>query len=81
MCRRCDSPLVVACSRPYRPTPRAARLDDTEQQPLGFLLATDDFDAATDRFATTDTETWADRRVAWFDADPFRSAVGVLAAA
>jgi len=58
----------------------ARRLAATEQQPLAFLLATEDFDAAAERYALTDVGTWADRRVAWFDAEPFRSALGVLEA-
>ncbi len=58
----------------------ASRLEATEQQPLAFLLATADFDAAADRFALTAAETWGDRRVAWFDADPFRTGLGVLEA-
>jgi hypothetical protein len=58
----------------------ADRLEETEQQPLAFLLTTDDFEAAAERFALTDAGTWADRRVAWFDAEPLRSTLGVRAA-
>lgn len=58
----------------------ARRLAETEQQPLAFLLSTEDFDAAAERFALTDAGEWADRRVAWFDADPFRAGLGVLEA-
>ena len=56
----------------------ADRLDETGPQPLAFLLSTDDFDAAAERFALTDAGEWAERRVAWFDADPFRARLGVL---
>lgn len=56
----------------------AERLAETEQQPLAFLLATDDFDGAADRFALTEAGAWGDRRMAWFDADLFRERVGVL---
>lgn len=59
----------------------ANRLAETEQGPLAFLLSTEDFDAAAAHFALTDADEWNDRRVAWFDADPFRAGVGVLEAA
>ena len=55
-------------------------LDETEQQPLAFLLSTGDFDAAAERYALTGVGEWADRRVAWFDADRFRAGLGVLEA-
>jgi hypothetical protein len=58
----------------------AARLAETGQQPLAFLLAAEDFDAAADRFALTDAANWSGRRTAWFDADLFRGGVGVLEA-
>jgi hypothetical protein len=58
----------------------ADRLAETDQQPLAFLLATEDFEAAAERFALTSTEEWDDRRVAWFDADLFHDTVGVLEA-
>ncbi|MFB6296963.1 MAG: VOC family protein [Salinirussus sp.] len=56
----------------------ARRLDETGQQPLGFLLSTEDFDAAAERFATADAGEWADRRLAWFDADPFGTGLGIV---
>lgn len=56
----------------------ADRLEATEQQPLAFLLATRDFDAAAERFVLTDVDEWDDRRVAWFDAEPFRARLGVV---
>ena len=68
----------VSFAEPDAGSTPARRLEETEQQPLAFLLSTDDFDAAADRFALTDADKWADRRVAWFAADPFRASVGVL---
>lgn len=56
----------------------ARRLAETGQQPLAFLLGTDEFDTAAETFGLTDAGTWGDRHVAWFDADPLRGSVGVL---
>ncbi|MFB6311910.1 MAG: hypothetical protein ABEH64_12110, partial [Salinirussus sp.] len=56
----------------------ARRFDQTGQQPLAFLLSAPDFDTAGDQFILTDVGEWADRRLAWFDADPLQSAVGIL---
>jgi hypothetical protein len=58
----------------------ASRLAETGQQPLAFLLGTEEFEAAAQRFALTSTEQWDGRRVAWFDDDLFHESVGVLEA-
>jgi hypothetical protein len=57
-----------------------SRFAETGQQPLAFLLGTEDFEAAAQRFALTSTEEWDGRSVAWFDADMFHERVGVLEA-
>jgi hypothetical protein len=56
----------------------ADRHAETGDQPLGFLLGTDDFTAAAERYALTDAGRWGDRRLAWFEAEPMREAVGVI---
>lgn len=60
----------------------AHQLDETEQQPLAFLLSTKDFEAAIEQFALTDIGEWKyrhrRRRVAWFDVDLLRTRVGVI---
>jgi hypothetical protein len=68
----------VAFVDPHAGSTLATRLAETGQQPLAFLLATEDFDAAAGTFALTTVEEWAGRRVAWFDADLFHECVGVL---
>lgn len=55
-----------------------ARHGETGDQPVAFLLGTDDFTAAARQFDLTATGEWDERRVAWFDADPLRRAVGVV---
>lgn len=68
----------VSFVEPNTESALANRLAETEQQPLAFLLSTEKFDAAAERFSLTHPGEWGDRRIAWFDADPFHASLGVL---
>lgn len=57
---------------------RSERLAATEQQPVAFLLGTDDLAAAAEHYGLTNPGEWGDRSFAWFDADVFEGRVGVL---
>jgi len=70
----------VSLVDPASGSPLERRLAETGQQPLAFLLGTEDFEAAAQQFTLTSTEEWDGRRAAWFDADMFHETVGVLEA-
>lgn len=56
----------------------ADRPADLPAGPVAFLLATADFEAASRRYDLTAAADWGGRRLAWFDAEPLRHAVGVV---
>jgi Glyoxalase-like domain len=55
------------------------RLQNFGETPVAFLLATQDFNAATKKFRLSGSKTWFAQRVAWFDASKLKGVrLGVI---
>lgn len=72
--------ILAAFGRPARPhvgrqdasaTPLHARLQQFGECPAAFLLNTENFARAVQRFSLSPAGSWFGRRVAWFDANQF----------
>ncbi|WP_331233199.1 VOC family protein [Natronorarus salvus] len=70
------TPLVLA--EPARAGYIADRLDGLPDAPCSCLLGVDDFEGTLHRFPLSDAERWGDRRVAWFESEPFSGGLGVI---